>query len=108
MKKSFTGSISVPACSFANVVPVSVPALAAVLADVRSAFFGLCVQAGKEVLSAMMEAERTVLCGPKGKPNPHRHAGRGGHTRSCVTLGGQRIAILRPRARSVVGKELAL
>jgi len=108
MRKSFTGSISVPACSFANVVPVCVPPLAAVLSDVRSAFFGLCVQAGKEVLCAMMEAERTALCGPKGKPDAERRAGRGGHTRGWVTLGGRRIAIWRPRARSVVGKELAL
>lgn len=108
MKKSLTASIAVPQCSFANVVPVSVPPLAAVLSDVRSAFFGLCVQAGKQVLAAMMEAERTALCGPKGKPHAHRHAGRGGHTRSWVTLGGRRIAIRRPRARSAAGRELAL
>jgi putative transposase len=108
MKKSFTDSISVPACSFATVVPVALPPLAAVLSDVRSAFFDLCVQAGKEVLAAMMEAERVALCGPKGKPDPERRAGRGGHTRSWVTLDGRRIAIWRPRTPSVAGKELAL
>ena len=41
------------------------PPLAAVLCDVKSAFFGLCVHAGKEVLSAMMEGDRVELCGPK-------------------------------------------
>jgi transposase-like protein len=70
-----------------------------ILNDVRSAFFGLCVNAGKAVLTAMMEEERSAVCGPKGVPNPTRSAYRGGHTRSQVTLGGQRISISRPRAR---------
>jgi len=30
---------------------------------VKSAFFGLCVRAVKNVLSAMMENDRIVLCG---------------------------------------------
>jgi hypothetical protein len=55
-----------------------------VLNDVRSAFFGLCVNAGKAVLGAMMEEERAALCGPKGVPNPARSAYRGGHTRIMV------------------------
>ena len=85
------------------VVPV-----AGVLSDVRSAFFGLCVNAGKAVLAAMLEEERTALCGPKGVPNPAREAYRGGHTRSEVTLGGQRISISRPRARGLAAGELTL
>jgi hypothetical protein len=32
-----------------------------VLRDVKSAFHGLCVQAGKAVLAAMMDADRTAL-----------------------------------------------
>lgn len=93
----------------ANDVPVqlSLP-IAGVLQDVQSAFFGLCVNAGKAVLSAMMEAERTALCGPKGIPDAERSAYRGGHTRSWVTLGGRRITIARPRARAVEAGELPL
>lgn len=72
MKKSLTKSIRIPQRSFANVVPVAVPPLAAVLSDVKSAFFGLCVHAGKEVLSAMMEGDRVELCGPKGRPDAQR------------------------------------
>jgi putative transposase len=82
--------------------------VANVLRDVRSAFFGLCINAGKAVLGAMMEAERTALCGPKGVPDAERAAYRGGHTRSWITLGGRRIAIARPRARAVQAAELAL
>ncbi|MGH6630160.1 MAG: IS256 family transposase, partial [Burkholderiales bacterium] len=108
MKKSLTKSIRVPQCSFANVVPVSVPPLEAVLSDVKSAFFGLCVHAGKEVLAAMMEADRVELCGPKGRPDAQRRASRGGHTRSWMTLGGRRVAMRRPRARWAAGEELSL
>jgi transposase-like protein len=82
--------------------------VAGVLHDVRSAFFGLCVNAGKAVLTAMMEEERAAVCGAKGVPNPTRSAYRGGHTRSQVTLAGQRIAIARPRARHIDTGEVAL
>lgn len=88
-------------------VQLSLP-VAGVLRDVQSAFFGLCIDAGKAVLSAMMETERTALCGPKGRPDAARTAYRGGHTRSQVVLGGRRIAIARPRARAVDAGELSL
>jgi transposase-like protein len=88
-------------------VQLSLP-VAGVLRDVHSAFFGLCVEAGKAVLGAMMEAERTALCGPKGCPDAARTAYRGGHSRSQVVLGGRRIAIARPRARAVGAGELSL
>jgi len=79
-----------------------------VLRDVQHAFYGLCVNAGKQVLAAMMEADRVALCGAKGVPDPSRRATRGGHTRGAVVLGGQRIAIKRPRARSLERGELQL
>ncbi len=81
-------------------VQISVP-VQGVLKDVKHAFYGLCVQAGFEVLAAMMEADRVVLCGAKGVPDATRRAVRGGSTDSQVVLGGQRIAIKRPRARAV-------
>jgi putative transposase len=86
----------------------SSPAVAGALNDVRSAFFGLCVNAGKAVLTAMMEEERAAVCGAKGVPSPTRSAYRGGHTRSQVTLAGQRIAIARPRARHIETGEVSL
>jgi transposase-like protein len=82
--------------------------VAGALNDVRSAFFGLCVNAGKAVLTAMMEEERAAVCGAKGVPSPTRSAYRGGHTRSQVTLAGQRIAIARPRARHMQTGEVSL
>ena len=63
------------------------------LRDVKDAFYGLCVNAGKQVLAAMMEADREAMCAPMNVPDPARKAVRGGTTRSSVVLGGQRIAI---------------
>lgn len=108
MKQSLTKSFRSKSRAVPSVVAVSVPPLEAVLADAKSAFFGLCVQTGKEVLAAMMEADRVELCGVTGRPNADRHAFRGGHTRSWVTLGGRQVAVRRPRARGVVGEELSL
>lgn len=88
-------------------VQLSLPVVG-VLRDVKSAFFGLCISAGKAVLAAMMETERTALCGPKGVPCSQRHAYRGGHTQSSVVLGGRRIRISRPRARALGAAELSL
>lgn len=88
-------------------VQISLP-VQGVLRDVRHAFLGLCIDAGQKVLAAMMEADRIALCGPKGVPDAARRAVRGGSTASQVVLGGQRIALRRPRARSKSAGELAL
>lgn len=88
-------------------VQISLP-VQGVLHDIRHAFQGLCIHAGQQVLSAMMEADRVALCGVKGVPHGSRRAVRGGSTASRVVLGGQRIAIKRPRARAVDAGELQL
>jgi transposase-like protein len=79
-----------------------------VLADLKGAFFGLCLTAGQQVFRAMMEQDRDHLCGPKNVPNPERHAIRGGSAPSEIVLGGRRIQIPRLRARSSCGQELPL
>jgi putative transposase len=79
-----------------------------VLHDVQHAFYGLCVQAGKQVLTAMMEADRVALCGANNVPDARRAAVRGGTTRSSVVLGGQRLAINKPRVRSLQHGEMQL
>ena len=93
----------VPAAQVQLTMPIQ-----GVLKDVKHAFYGLCINAGKHVLAAMMEADRIALCGPKGVPASNRRALRGGSTPSAVVLGGQRIGIRRPRARAVDAGELDL
>jgi transposase-like protein len=88
-------------------VQIPLPLLEA-LVNIERSFFDLCLETGQQVLAAMMEQDREALCGPRWKRDPERSAGRAGTTRSEVTLGGRRIPIARPRARSVGGEELEL
>ncbi len=88
-------------------VELPLPMLSA-LEDIESAFFGVCIEAGKHVLGAMMEHDRTALCGLPWKPEEERPGRRAGSTESPITLGGRRIAIRRPRVRSIDGYELGL
>ena len=64
----------------------------------------LVVDTGLEVLRAMMEQDRVALCGPNEKRLPERAAARAGSTPSEVTLGGQRVALRRLRARRAGGE----
>ena len=80
-------------------VQMPLPMLAA-MSNVTQDFQSLCINAGRQVLSAMMEQERTALCGPKWIPNPKRQAGRYGNANSLIVLGGRQIEIKRPRVRS--------
>jgi putative transposase len=102
-----SGTKRTPELVPATQVQLSLP-IHNVLQDVQHAFYGLCINAGKQVLAAMMEADRVALCGRKGVPNASRGALRGGSTRSSVVLGGQRISVRRPRARALDAGELEL
>ena len=88
-------------------VEIPLPLLGA-FTNIERSFFDLCIDAGQQVLASMMEQDRENLCGPRWKRDPERRAGRAGTTQSEVTLGGRRIAIRRPRARSQEGEELSL
>jgi transposase-like protein len=78
------------------------------MSGIEDDFHALCIDAGRQVLGAMMEHERTALCGPKWKPRPEREAVRGGSTRSLVVLGGRKIEVKRPRLRTLDGEEQEL
>jgi transposase-like protein len=109
MKKRRTRSVAGEALASPLFATVQLPLpLLDVLADTRTAFFGLCLEAGQEVLLRMMEADRTQLCGPSHVPDPQRRAYRHGKVAGEVTLGGRRILVPRLRARSVDGAELVL
>jgi putative transposase len=72
-------------------------------------YFGLCIRSGEVVLGAMMERDRTELCGgPKWARGQVRDVVRAGTTRSEVTLGGRRVGVTRPRARTSDGVEVVL
>ena len=68
----------------------------------------MSVAAELAVRAAMFEAEITEACGPKGKHDAKRAAVRHGSGRGSVTLGGRRVAVGRPRARTLDGHEVPL
>jgi putative transposase len=74
----------------------------------REGLMAMSVAAGMAVMAAMFEAEIAAACGPKGKHDPSRAAVRHGQGRGSVTSGGRRVAVTRPRARTVDGHEVPL
>src|SRR5215218_268511 len=70
----------------------------------KEGLLALSVGVGLGVLHELMEAEVDEVVGPKGKHDADRSAVRHGHDRGEVTLGGRRVPVERPRARSADGE----
>src|SRR5829696_10056759 len=77
--------------------------LADIAGAAREGLMAMSVAAGLAVMQAMFEAEITEACGPKGKHDANRAAVRHGPGRGSVTLGGRRVGVDRPRARTLDG-----
>jgi hypothetical protein len=71
--------------------------------NMQEGLLALAVGAGLQVMQALMEADVTVLAGPKGKHNMTRTAVRHGRESGSVTLGGRRVPVTRPRVRAADG-----
>jgi len=76
--------------------------------DTRLALRDFLLAAGLKELREAFEEDRTLLCGPKGKFQTARRAYRHGHDVGELVLGGRRVRVRKPRARSVDGCELEL
>jgi putative transposase len=74
----------------------------------REGLMAMSVAAGMAVMAAMFEAEIAAVCGLKGKHDAGRAAVRHGTGKGSVTLGGRRVPVERPRARTVEGHEVPL
>ena len=70
----------------------------------KEGLLALSVGVGLGVLSEMMEAELEEVVGAKHATVKERTAVRHGHEDGQVTLGGRRVAVRRPRARTVDGE----
>ena len=70
----------------------------------KEGLLALSVGVGLGVLHEMMEAEVEEVVGPKGRHDPDRTAVRHGHEGGEVTLGGRRVPVSRPRARTADGE----
>jgi len=83
-------------------------ALTDIVGAAREGLMAMSVAAGMAVMAAMFEAEIAAVCGPKGKHDAGRAAVRHGTGKGSVTLGGRRVPVERPRARTVDGHEVPL
>jgi putative transposase len=77
------------------------------LVDTKTELLEWALRSGLKVFSAMLEEDRTAICGPRSVHAPERPASRAGTTRSEVVLGGRKVTIQRPRVRTAAG-EVAL
>ena len=75
-----------------------------VRADLRE----FVASAGMAALRAVLEQERTEVCGPRYAHLPGRQARRAGSAPGELVLGGRRVQALRPRVRSTAGQEIPL
>jgi len=83
-------------------------ALAEVAGVAREGLLAMSVAAGMAVMQTMFDAEISAACGPRGKHDPDRAAVRHGAGRGSVALGGRRVPVARPRARTTDGGEVPL
>src|SRR5438034_7826740 len=81
-------------------------ALTDIAGAAREGLLAMSVAAGMAVMRAMFDAEITAVCGPRGKHDPDRAAVRHGAGRGAVVLGGRRVPVSRPRARTPGGGEV--
>ena len=79
-------------------------ALGQLVGAAREGLLALSVEVGLGVLRELLELEVDELVGPKGRWNPDRTAVRHGHEDGEVTLGGRRVGVKRPRARTADGE----
>jgi transposase-like protein len=77
------------------------------LVDTRSELMDLAVASGLKVLQAMLEDDRTAICGQRYQHQVARQASRAGTVPSEVVLGGRKVALRRPRVRAN-GEEVPL
>lgn len=66
------------------------------------------ITAGTAALAVLLEDERTQAVGPKYARLPARSAVRVGTTRGELVMGGRRVQVRRPRARTLDGEEIQL
>jgi putative transposase len=69
---------------------------------------GFAVEMGVQVAASLLEEDVLKLCGKKSLRDPTRDNCRHGSQPGYVILGGQKVAIRRPRVRSIGGVEVDL
>jgi len=112
MKKNVSSLSVVGGDDAITVLPALSAELQLAFADVaelaREGLLAMSVAVGLAVMNEMMEAEVTDRVGPKHAKLPERSASRHAAAPGSVVLGGRRVPVSRPRARSTEGGEVQL
>ena len=111
MKKNVS-TLHVVADDDVPVLPTLSAELQLAFADVaelaREGLLAMSVAVGLRVMNEMMEAEVTDVVGVKHAKLPERTASRHASAPGSVVLGGRRVPVSRPRARTTDGDEVQL
>jgi putative transposase len=75
---------------------------------VREDLRAFVVTAGVAALTVLLEQERTEACGPRYRHRSDRQARRAGHAPGELVMGGRRVQVEKPRARTMDGHEVVL
>lgn len=74
----------------------------------RTTLLDTVITAGSMRAIEILEEQRQALCGPRHAQDGARQAYRHGYTPGSLVMGGRRVTVPRPRARSLKGQELEL
>ncbi|MGH7765102.1 MAG: IS256 family transposase [Candidatus Dormibacteraceae bacterium] len=98
----------------ADELPFTLPeqvtiALGELAGAAKRGLLAFSVGLGLATMNELMDAEITELVGPRGKHDPERVAYRHGKKDPRqLTLGGRRVEVAKPRARTTTGQEVEL
>jgi putative transposase len=82
--------------------------MADVAVAAREGLLAMSVAVGLRVVAELLEAEITAAAGLKHAKQPGRAARRHGSAPGSLVLGGRRVPVTRPRARTLDGREVQL
>jgi putative transposase len=83
-------------------------AMTDIISSAKEGLLAMSVVVGLRVMAELLEAELVAKVGPKHAKQPGRAARRHGSAPGSVVLGGRRVPVDRPRARTIDGREVTL
>jgi putative transposase len=83
-------------------------AMTDIISSAKEGLLAMSVVVGLRVMAELLEAELVAKVGPKHTKQPGRAARRHGSAPGSVVLGGRRVPVDRPRARTIDGREVTL
>ena len=90
-----------------QVVQLPLPVIQTLM-DTQQNLHRFLIETGMQVVEAMLASEQAEICGERYRHQTGRKAYRHGSEMGLMTLGGQKVRIKKPRARTVDGEEIPL